>query len=173
MRRNGRESFQAIADLANIVSCVAVNAIINSISVREIASAIWLAVFVAFVLINRTTRNSAGALMKVLFRTALMIPLLMAALYATAEIFLLKYIGWWSLANLKTNILWLMTLAFVTMFEVATVKNRKAGLGKITAEILTVAILVTFIAELYSFPLIIELIAMPLVGARISESGLC
>lgn len=158
-----RKSFQVIADLANIVSYVGMNVIINSISDREIASAIWLAVFGAFVLINRTTRNSVCALMKVLLQPALIIPLLIAALYATAEIFLLKYIGWWSLANLKTTILWLMTFAFVTMFEVATAKNRKAGLGKITAEILSVAVLVTFIAELYSFPLIIELIALPLV----------
>jgi len=71
--------------------------------------------------------------------------------------------GWWSVANLKTTILWLVTFAFVTMFEVATAKNRKAGLGKITAEILSVAVLVTFIAELYSFPLIVELIALPFV----------
>lgn len=161
--RNVRKSLQAIADSANIVSNVEMNAIINSISDREIASAIWLAVFGAFVLINRTTRNSVSALMKALLQPALIMPLLIAALYATAEIFLLKYIGWWSLANLKTTILWLMAFAFVTMFEVATAKNRKAGLGKITAEILSVAVLVTFIAELYSFPLIIELIAIPLV----------
>jgi len=139
------------------------NAIINSISDREIASAIWLAVFVASVLINKSTRNSAGAVIRALFQPALMIPLGIAALYATGEIFLLNYIGWWSLANLKTTILWLVTFAFVTMFEVATAKNRKAGLGKITAEILSVAMLVTFITELYSFPLIVELIALPIV----------
>lgn len=139
------------------------NAIINSISNREIASAIWLVVFVAYVLINRSTRDSLGAVIKALLQPALITPLGIAALYATGEIFLLSYIGWWSVANLKTTILWIMTFAFVTMFEVATAKNRKAGLGKITAEILTVAMLVTFIAELYSFPLIVELVALPFV----------
>ncbi|KRB80628.1 hypothetical protein ASE00_16410 [Sphingomonas sp. Root710] len=139
------------------------DAIINSISGREIASAIWLAVFVISVLISSSTRNSAGAVLKALSQPVLMIPLAIAALYATAEIFLLNYIGWWSVANLKTTILWLVTFAFVTMFEVATAKNRKAGLGKITAEILSVAVFVTFIAELYSFPLIVELIALPFV----------
>lgn len=139
------------------------NAILSSISDREIASAIWLAIFVASVLISKSTRNSAGAVIRVLFQPALMIPLGIAALYAIGEIFLLNCIGWWSLANLKTTILWLVTFAFVTMFEVATAKKRKAGLGKITAEILSVAALVTFIAELHSFPLIVELIAMPFV----------
>ncbi len=139
------------------------NAIINSVSDREIASAIWLAVFVAFVLIKNPTRDSMGAVIRALFQPALIIPLGIAALYATGEIILLRYMGWWSVANLKTTILWLVTFAFVTMFEVATAKNRKAGLGKITAEILSVAVLVTFIAELYSFPLIVELIALPFV----------
>lgn len=137
------------------------NAIINSISNREMASAIWLAVFVAFVLINRSTRDRLGAVIEALFKPALLIPLGIAALYATAEILLLSYMAWWSVENLKTTILWLVTFAFVAMFEVATVKDRKAGLGKITAEILSVAVLVTFIAELYSFPLIVELIALP------------
>lgn len=139
------------------------NAIINSISDREIASAIWLAVFAAFVLINKSTRDSLGAVIRALFQPALITPLGIAALYATGEIFLLSYLGWWSVANLKTTIIWLASFAFVTMFEVATAKNRKAGLGKITTEILSVAVFVTFIAELYSFPLIVELIALPFV----------
>lgn len=139
------------------------HAIIDSISDREIASAIWLAAFVAFVLINKSTHDSLGAVIRALFHPALIIPLGIAALYATAEILLLSHMGWWSVANLKTTIVWLVTFAFVTMFEVATAKNRKAGLGKITAEIVSVAVLVTFIAELYSFPLIVELIALPFV----------
>lgn len=140
------------------------NAIINSISDREIASAIWLAVIAVLLLIKKPTRDGLGAVTRALFQPALVIPLCIAALYATGEIFLLSYLGWWSLANLKTTILWLTTFAFVTMFEVTTAKSRKAGLGKITAEILSVAVLVTFIAELYSFPLIVELIALPFVA---------
>jgi len=139
------------------------NAIINSISDREMASAIWLAVSVAFVLINKSTRSSLGVVIRALFQPALITPLGIAALYATGEISLLSHMGWWSVANLKTTILWLVTFAFVTMFEVATAKNRKSGLGKITAETLSAAVLVTFIAELYSFPLIVELIALPFV----------
>jgi hypothetical protein len=139
------------------------NAIINSISDREIASTIWLAVFVAFVLINKSAHDSVGAVIRALLQPALIVPLGIAALYATGEILLLSYMEWWSVANLKTTIFWLVTFAFVTMFAVATAKNREAGLGKITAEILSVAVLVTFIAELYSFPLIVELIALPFV----------
>lgn len=139
------------------------SAIIDSINNREIASAIWLAILVAFVLINKSTRDSLDAVTRTLFQPALVIPLGIAAFYATGEIYLISYMGWWSAANLKTTILWLVTFAFVTMFEVATAKSRKAGLGKITTEILSVAVLVTFIAELYSFPLIVELIALPFV----------
>ncbi|WP_448664505.1 hypothetical protein ACG3SL_07455 [Sphingomonas sp. CJ20] len=153
-----------IAAFAHNVSYVAMNAIIESLSDREIASVIWLAVFIAVTLINKSTRDSFGAVISALFQPALIIPLVVAALYATAEIFLLRYIGWWSVANVKTTILWLVTFAFATMFEVATANSRKAGLGRITTEILSLAVLVTFITELYSFPLIVELIAQPFVA---------
>ncbi|MFD1786911.1 hypothetical protein ACFSC3_04925 [Sphingomonas floccifaciens] len=154
---------RTIAYIVEIVSCAVMIAIINSVSDRELASAIWLAFFAAFLFVNKYTRDSLGAVIRTLFQPAIYIPLGIAALYAYGEIFLLSYVGWWSVANLKTTILWLVTFAFVTMFEVATAKNRKAGLGKITREILSVAVFVTFIAELYSFPLIVELIALPFV----------
>lgn len=139
------------------------NAVIASITTREIASAIWLAVFLMVILIQQSTRESLGSVLEALFQPILLIPLAIGAAYGTAEIYLLERLGWWSVANLKTTIVWLFTFAFVTMFEVATAKSRKAGLGKIAAEILSVAGFLTFITELYSFSLWVEVIALPFV----------
>lgn len=137
------------------------NTAIASITTREIASAIWLAVFLVVVLIQKSTRESLGSVFEALLKPMLLIPLATGAAYAAAEIYLLERLGWWSVANLKTTIVWLFTFAFVTMFEAATAKGRKAGLGKFTAEILSVAGLLTFITELYSFPLWVEVVALP------------
>ena len=141
------------------------NAIISSITAREIASAIWLAAFLVVVSIHKPTRERLGSVFKAPFQPILLIPLAIGAVYGAAEIYLLERLGWWSVANLKTTIVWLFTFAFVTMFEVATAKYRKAGLGKITAEILSVAGILTFITELYSFPLWVEVAALPFVAA--------
>ena len=136
------------------------NAVIASFTTREIASAIWLAVFLAVVLIQRPTRERLGGVLKALFQPILLIPLAIGAAYAAAEIYLLERLGWWSVANLKTTIVWLFAFAFVTMFEMATAETRKAGLGKITTDILSVAGILTFITELYSFPLWVGVVAL-------------
>lgn len=139
------------------------SAVIASITAREIALAIWLTVILTVVLIRKSTRESLGNVFKVLFQPTLLIPLAIGTSYGVAEIYVLERLGWWSVANLKTTIVWLFTFAFVTMFEVVTAESRKAGLGKITAEILSVAGLLTFITELYSFPLWAEVVAFPFV----------
>lgn len=139
------------------------DSIINSISAREMASAIWLGAIILFLSFYKPTRSNLIDLLKALFQPLLIIPLGIAAFYATAETLLLHRFGWWSVVNLKTTILWLVTFAFFTMFEVATAKNRKAGLGKITRDIVTVTGVLVFITELYSFPLLVELVALPFV----------
>lgn len=139
------------------------DAIIDSISTREIASAIWLSGLLVFLVIYRKTRSSLAGLIKSLFQPVIFIPLAIGGLYATVEILLLQQWQWWSIANLKTTILWLVTFGFVTMFEVATEKGRQASFGKITRDVLSVTGGLLFIAELHTFPLIVELIALPVV----------
>lgn len=140
-----------------------VSTMIASISNREWASLIWLAGFIVWIARYKSTRESFGQILKTSFPPVIIVPLLIAAVYATGEIHVLDRIGWWSIDNLKTTVLWLITFAFVTMFEVATAKNRKAGLGKITRDIVTVTGVLVFITELYSFSLPVELVALPMV----------
>lgn len=137
--------------------------IFNSVNSREIASAIWLGALFVFLLIYRPTRSSLVGVLKAFFRPVLIIPLAVAVLYAAIEIFLLHRWGWWSVVNLKTTVLWLVTFAFVTLFEVATAKNRTANLSKITRDVVSVTGVLLFITELHSFPLVVELIALPTV----------
>lgn len=93
----------------------------------------------------------------------LLAPLAIAALHAAVEILAPQRLRLWSAINLKTTILWLVTFAFVTMFEVATAKDRPASLGKITRDVVSVTAVLVFITGLYTFPLIVELIALPLI----------
>lgn len=138
-------------------------AFLSSVNTREAAAAFWLVVFAGFVILNRSTRPSAIGVLKAIAQPILLIPLAIAALYAIAEIWALQRLGVWSAANLKTTILWLVTFAFVTMFEVATAKDRPASLAKITRDVVSVTAILVFITGLHTFPLIVELIALPLV----------
>lgn len=137
--------------------------IINSLNTREIASAIWLFALIVLLSVYKPTRGNLAGIFKAFFKPVLLLPLAIAACYAAVEIYLLDRIGWWSPANLKTSVLWLVTFAFVTMFEVATAKTRGASLGKITRDVVSITGILLFITELYTFPLVVELIALPVV----------
>lgn len=141
----------------------AVQPFLGSVNTREMAAAIWLFVFAGFVIVNKSTRPSANGVLKALAQPVLLVPLAIAALYAGAEILVLQRVGLWSALNLKITILWLLTFAFVTMFEVATAKDRPASLAKITRDVVSVTAVLVFITGLHTFLLIVELIALPLV----------
>lgn len=137
--------------------------VLDSVNTREAAAAIWLAVLAILVLVSKSTRGSAVGVLTALVKPVLLIPLAIAALYAAVEIMLLNRWGLWSVANLKTTPLWFVTFAFVTMFEVATAKDRAAGLAKITRDVVSVTAALVFVTGLHTFPLIVELIALPVI----------
>jgi hypothetical protein len=150
------------------------NDVISSISAREIASAIWLCVFLVFSVSYPRVRRSLADILRALFQPVIIAPLIVAAVYAAGEIFLLWRLGLWSAANLKTTLLWLLTFAFVSMFQLVSIKARKSGLGKITRDILTITGILVFITELHSFSLAVELFALPIVtilalGAEVAK----
>lgn len=137
--------------------------IFQSFSNREWASAFWLGVLIAVIASYKPARAPLKDLLKTFFQPVIVVPLILAGFYTAGEIYLLDRIGWWSLTNLKSSILWLVTFAFVAMFELASIKNRKSGMGKVTREILTITSLFLFVTELHSFSLAIELLTLPVV----------
>ena len=141
----------------------AMQTFLGSVNTRETAVAVWLIILATFVVVAKSTRPSAIGVLRAFVKPVLLVPLAIAALYAAAEILLLHLANLWSVANLKTTILWLITFAFVTMFELATAKDRAAGLAKMTRDVVSVTAVLVFITELHTFPLIVELIALPVV----------
>jgi hypothetical protein len=77
------------------------NEIVESVSNREWASLIWLCIIVIAVTFYKPSRNSLKDLRKTFFQPVIVIPLLLAGLYAAGEIYLLYWVGWWSITNLK------------------------------------------------------------------------
>lgn len=136
---------------------------IDSVSAREWALGFWLLALIVYSVWNRKTRASLRAIVGIFFQPLIIGPLIAAALYAAAEVYLLTRVGWWSLANLKTTIIWAVGFAAVAMFEIVSIKERKRAMRQIARDIFSVAGVVTFIAELKSFSLPVELIALPVV----------
>jgi hypothetical protein len=136
---------------------------IESISNREWAALIWLGAFVAAAMLKKEIRGALKGVIVALLNPKLVTAFVLGAIWAAVEILAIKEIGWWDIENLKTSLIWLVTFAFVGMFEVGQIRNNHAGLASITRDIINVTGILLFITELHSFPLVMELVALPIV----------
>lgn len=137
--------------------------IFQSVSNREWASAFWLFVAIVVVGFYKPARTPLKDVLKAFFQPVIIVPLILAGFYAGGEIYLLDRLGFWSLTNLKSSILWLVTFAFVAMFELVSIKDRKSGMRQVAREIFTITAVFLFVTELQSFSLVVELLALPFV----------
>lgn len=137
--------------------------IFNSVSNRECASLIWLTLFIIAISVSNSVRSSFGNVLRSFMQPLIVVPLLLAACYATLEVYLLAQMDWWSITNLKTSAIWVITFAFVGMFEVGSMKQGKSSLRKIARDIFSTTMFLTFILELKTFSLSVEMMAVPAV----------
>jgi hypothetical protein len=139
------------------------NEIIQSVSNREWAALLWFVVLLVAINVKADIRRSFFGVLRAFCQPMIVGPLFLAAIYAAGEIFLLWRFDWWSIANLKSTVLWLVTFACVGMFEIVSIKDHKVGLWKIARDIITITVIFLFITELHSFPLVVEIVALPIV----------
>jgi len=78
-------------------------------------------------------------------------------------IFVLYFVNIWNISFLKDTIIWFLFSGIVTCVNAITSRSDKNKLKKIIYENLKALILIEFIVNYYTFPLIIELIVMPII----------
>lgn len=130
---------------------------------REIAVLIWLAISVGCVAISANCRRSFADVLRVLFSRKILQVIAATILWVVASVWLLTAVGVWKPDNLKTTLVWTMTFAFVAMFDVNRISENDTFYGKTIRDILSLTAVVTFIADSYSFSLIVELALIPLL----------
>jgi len=131
---------------------------------REIASAIWLAVFAIWALSKPDIRKSVWAVVKAFFHVKILVPILLIALYTAGAASLLNAFGLWDMALLKDTILWFFMSALSIMMRLLTSRRPKHALREVVADSLKVIILFEFLVNTYTFPLIGELLLLPVLA---------
>ncbi|MGO4129537.1 hypothetical protein AB4Z01_34435 [Inquilinus sp. YAF38] len=130
---------------------------------REIAGYIWLALFLGATALNRGVRAAFIDLLRMFFKPLILIPLGLAGVYISAWVVVFAYVGIWTTTNLKTTILWALSFAFATMFDINRVSEDRTFFTKAVREAFAITGVLTFMVEFYSFSLPVELIAVPLL----------
>ena len=128
---------------------------------REIATIIYLGVLLAAVLLWKKGRSLAFNVVRAFFVPKLAQVWMLMSLYLAACVWLLAWLNLWEWPNLKTTLLWWLTVGFTSVFEAQRLKDKPHMLRKLVREAFTLSAVVLFIAELVSFPLWVELLMLP------------
>lgn len=130
---------------------------------REYAFIIWMVFIIITLNFKKDIRDSFFQLIKVFKHRLILTVLGLAVIWVIACVILLYEIGLWSSSNLKTTLVWMVTYAFVTIFEVNKIKNSKYFFKSQLKETIGISTLLTFILELHSFSFTVEFIMFPIV----------
>lgn len=139
---------------------------------REISLLIWLTLFLAWAISQKKIRRALLSVVKAAFKPWLFSGFALMLIYITSCVLFLWLVGVWDVSNLKATILWSLTAAALMVGKVVSDKEqpeaffRSAVLGG-----LKISVVLEFVVQLYVFPLLVELIFVPvtaLVGAMLA-----
>jgi hypothetical protein len=134
---------------------------------REIAAYLWLGGVLTFMLVWKPdVRRSFIGVFRALAQPKLLILFSSATIYITLCVIFFASVGLWTQDNLKTTIVWVLSFVFVSLFETTRISSaveEQTFFIKLARDTVAVTGVLTFIVELQSFSLMIELALFPLL----------
>lgn len=130
---------------------------------REIAIAIWLSLFAYCALRVPGVRSNCPGVLKALLNRQILSAFVLMASYVYGLVILLQMAGVWGIGDVKATILWTMTAAVVMVSEVESISSDPVFFRKAALDGFRISVFLEFIANLYVFNLIVELIFVPFV----------
>ncbi|HFF8950278.1 hypothetical protein V6301_11150 [Serratia marcescens] len=130
---------------------------------REIATIIWFSITFTFLMTKKEIRLFFPQLFQILMNKQVIIVFSASIIWATIFIVALREVGLWSSDNLKTTLVWGITFAFATLFDMKKIEKDNNYFKEQIKSTLKITAILTFILELQSFSLIAELIIIPII----------
>lgn len=131
---------------------------------REIATLVWLGLFVAWGLSRTGVRSAASGVLRALVAKPILISLAAMAVYIALCVKALSLLGVWEPANLKTTIAWALTFAFASMIELSRVTADATFYQKTVKETVSLTVALVFVTQFFTFSLPAELILVPVMA---------
>lgn len=90
---------------------------------RELATFVWIAIFIVLFSFKKEIRKSILQVIKSFFVTGILSIILLLAIYTLGSILILKYYRFWDLTLIKDTIFWFVGFAFMTLFKLDKAKE--------------------------------------------------
>lgn len=130
---------------------------------REIASAIWLLLFLVYILSRSSVRQSLHDLLRAFFRVKLLLPFCLMLLYILIIVFALQEMGFWDKSLIKDTLFWTFGVALIMYFNADRAIKDDYFFRKTISDNLKLVLILEFLLNLYSFSLVIEIILVPVM----------
>lgn len=128
---------------------------------RELATLIYLVIIIAGVMMWGKSRQHLGPLLKAFFSPALTKIWAAMTAYTIACVFLLHVLHGWEWENLKTTLVWWITLGFASIWEAQKISDERDAFCRLLRDAVNITAIIVFLSEVKSFPLWSEMILLP------------
>lgn len=130
---------------------------------REVSILVWASVFIIWCLTQPDLRSSLLHLVKCFFVKPIIVAVLMMGLYITTLVWLMYQGGIWDTTQLKTTLLWCVSVSLISLFRIHKKEAHKDFFRNSIKDIFKLTLFLEFIVDFYTFGLIFELIFIPLM----------
>lgn len=131
---------------------------------REIATAIWAAVALVFVLSKAPVRQSVLSLIRAFLRPKILLSFALMAFYVSAVVLGLSAASAWKPTLLKDTLLWFCFTGLAMFFGSVTCNDAQSIFRRTVVDSVKVVVLIEFLVNTYTFPLPYEIVIVPIVG---------
>lgn len=134
-----------------------------TLSTRELAVAIWLAIIVCWVLSRADIRKSLAGVWTIAFQWKLAVPFLVCIAYAASVVWLLFEVGLWRPTDLKETIIWYIASGCTAAFSGVQMQSRVPSIRQIVKDQVGALIVVEYLIAAFTFSIWVELLLVPTV----------
>ena len=132
---------------------------------RELAIFYWLIAVSIYIFLSdkmKDVRKSIRDLVSAFFVRQIISVLLMMILYMGIIVYVLSEVELWNATQVKNTIFWCAFVGFMSLFKLETIKKNNDFFKHSVISNLKLLAIIQFIVGVYTFPLLVEIILVPL-----------
>ena len=135
---------------------------VSIFTTREIATAIWMIIFIVFCLSIKSIRKQIPGLLKVTFDKKLMILYSIIIGYVAIITYGFYKSIFWKNIFLKDILVWFIFTGFITCIN--AVMNKEGYIKKKVYENIKITVIIEFLISMFTFSLVVEIIMIPVLS---------
>jgi hypothetical protein len=138
---------------------------------REIAILIWAAIGLVACLFSKNIRRALAGVVRAFFQRQIITVVSLLYIYLALEVGFLQIIGLWNWDQLKNALVLSVAVGFVSILQLNKIGDNPKFYRQWIVDNIQIVAIIEFVAVFYTFPLIVELILIPiltLIGGMIA-----